>query len=116
MVAISCCAGTSTVNVWRELVQLLAVLVGHDRACRRVDDETISDRNGDNTNPAGTHALECRLEGSHMGDGIVDGFDVPNVSSLLMVAQKSCALPEEVKNDGIFEEESALIRQSEQRA
>ena len=89
---------------------------GHDRACRRVDDETISDRNGDNTNPAGTHALECRLEGSHMGDGIVDGFDVPNVSSLLMVAQKSCALPEEVKNDGIFEEESALIRQSEQRA
>ena len=52
-----------------------------------------------------------------MGDGIVDDFDVPNFSSLLMVAQKSCALPEEVKNDGIiFEEESALIRQSEQRA
>jgi len=53
--------------------------------------------NGDNTNLVGTHALECRLEGSHIGDGIVDGFDVPNVSSLLMVAQKSCALPEEVK-------------------
>ena len=58
---------------------------GHERACRRMDDETFSDRNGDNTNPAGTHALECRLEGSHIGDGIVDGFDVPNVSSLLMV-------------------------------
>ena len=75
---------------------------GHDRACRRVDDETISDRNGDNTNLVGTQALECRLEESHIGDGIVDGFDVPNVSSLFMVAQKSCALPEEVKTDGIF--------------
>ena len=72
---------------------------GHERACRRMDDETFSDRNGDNTNLVGTQALECRLEESHIGDGIVDGFDVPNVSSLFMVAQKSCALPEEVKTD-----------------